>query len=79
MSDPRANAPFVGDHGWTTMGAPGRLLRRGRSGVEVQVPFSGLVDVLEPETEWSYAGTATFRGRAFGTFRLFLLDRELPS
>jgi hypothetical protein len=64
-----------GDHGWTTL-AGVRAWPFDVVGLELHYkrPFSGLVDVLEPETETAYAGTATFRGRRFGTFRMSRSD-----
>jgi hypothetical protein len=60
-----------GDRGWTTV-AGLRIASFDVAGLELRYrpPFSGLVDVLEPETDSSYAGTASFRGRGFGTFRM---------
>jgi hypothetical protein len=60
-----------GDRGWTTV-AGVKLMRFEVVGLELHYgwPFTGVVDVLTPETSSSYAGCATFRGRTFGTFRL---------
>jgi len=59
-----------GDRGWTIVGGMrvpfdvvGRELR-------YRFPFQGLVDVLVPEGEDAYAGTATLFGRRIGTFRM---------
>ena len=65
-----------GDHGWTIVGGlrvpfdvQGRELR-------YRFPFHGLVDVLVPEGEDAYAGTATLLGRRIGTFRMRRLTRR---
>jgi hypothetical protein len=39
-------------------------------------PFHGLVDVLVPDGEDAYAGTAKLFGRRVGTFRMRRLTRR---
>lgn len=65
-----------GDRGWTIVGGmrvsfdvQGRELR-------YRVPFHGVVDVLVPEGEDVYAGTAKLFGRRVGTFRMRRLTRR---
>ncbi|MFL5912406.1 MAG: hypothetical protein ACJ768_17795 [Gaiellaceae bacterium] len=60
----------AGDRGWTIVGGlrmpfdvQGRELR-------YRFPLQGLVDVLVPDGEDSYAGTAMLFGRRIGRFRM---------
>jgi hypothetical protein len=39
-------------------------------------PFSGFVDILEPD-EQGFAGRATFHGRTFGRFQMIRTEAEL--
>jgi hypothetical protein len=66
----------AGDRGWTIVGGvrlpfdvQGRELR-------YRFPLHALVDVLVPEGEDAYAGTATLFGRRVGTFRMTRLTRR---
>jgi hypothetical protein len=61
---------IAGDRGWTLVG--GLRVRfdvRGRE-LRYRFPLRGLVDVLVPDGEDAYAGTATVFGRRLGTFRM---------
>jgi hypothetical protein len=68
--------PLVGVHkriegarGWTTLGRlPGAPFDVVGSSLHYRGPFSGFVDVLEPDGPDRYRGTATFRGKEFGRF-----------
>jgi hypothetical protein len=62
---------IAGGCGWTTV-AGLKVARFDVVGLELRYrpPFSGVVDVLAPESDSSLAGRATFRGREIGAFRM---------
>ena len=61
---------IAGGSGWTSLGPlPGAPFDVVGNELRYRGPFTGFVDVLEPNSE-GYRGRATFRGREFGAFRL---------
>jgi hypothetical protein len=66
-----------GERGETKLGPlPG--VRFDVRGLELhyRAPFSGFVDVLEPEGEGRFGGRATFRGTELGRFRIVKQERS---
>jgi hypothetical protein len=60
-----------GDRGSTVLGPlPGAPFKVERLSLHYLPPFSGFVDVLEPDGRDRYRGRATFRGREFGRFTM---------
>jgi ferritin-like metal-binding protein YciE len=60
-----------GERGETQLGSlPGAPFDVRGNELHYRAPFTGFVDVLEPDGDGVYAGRATFRGREVGRFRL---------